>query len=511
MRPVVETRTGKLEGTLENGVQVFRGIPYAEPPTGDQRFRAPVPASAWAGARDASRFSASAPQVQPPSRVIAGRDLGELSEDCLYLNVWTPAPDSAARPVLFWIHGGGFQTGSSATPFYRGEVLAARGDAVVVTINYRLGALGFLHLAELGGERIAAVSNAGLLDQIEALRWVRDNIASFGGDPENVTIFGESAGGMSVGTLLGTPSAAGLFQRAIAQSGAAHHVFTPASATVVARALLGELGITPPDVAKLLELPAKKVLAAQTACLEKTRTGELRVSVAGLSMPFAPVVDGETIPRAPIESVRAGSARDVSLMVGTTLEEWKFFGIADPGLRELDEAQLLKRYASRLAQYETTRTAAELVEAYRKAREGKRSTEESELFLAMESDRVFRLPAIRLAEAQAAHQPRTYAYLFTWTSPAFEGRLGACHALDIPFVFGTHVIPGIDAFAGSGPEADALSERMMDAWLGFARSGDPGWPAFDEERRATMIFDAQSAVEYAPFDEERRVWDGILR
>jgi para-nitrobenzyl esterase len=495
MGPIVETTHGKLEGVQEVGHQRFRGIPFARPPVGARRFRAPEPAEPWAGVRDASAFAASAPQNPSP---LPGMAVGEQSEDCLYLNVYTPAADGGRRPVLFWIHGGGFTGGSGSQALYDGGRLATRGDVVVVTINYRLGALGYLALA-------GVTPNLGQLDQIAALRWVRDNIARFGGDPDNVTIFGESAGGMAVATLLAMPAARGLFRRAIPQSGAAHHTQTHEAAGRVARTLLEELGGI--DAAKLADVPVAALLAAQARTQAKLMTG------LG-SLGFAPVIDGDSIPVHPLHAVRDGAGRDVELLVGTTRDETKLFRMGAVDAAPLDEARLLRRVRGMLGRHESD--AERVIESYRTARAGRASTDPSELLDAIESDRSFRLPAIRLAEAQHAHQPDTFMYLFSWESPARRGALGACHALELPFVFGTLDAPTMDRFAGSGPDAEALSARMMDAWLAFARGEGPGhsdlpdWSPYETKQRATLVFDRTPALEHAPLDAERAVWDGIL-
>jgi para-nitrobenzyl esterase len=507
MGTIVETRCGRLEGREEQGLQVFRGIPYAQPPVGARRFGAPEPVSPWAGVRKAFEFGASAPQ-QTMMLPLPGMNVGAMDEDCLSLNVYTPSADAERRPVMVWIHGGGFVIGSGSQPIYDGAPLARRGDVVVVTINYRLGPLGFLYLKDLCPDLDGAVGNAGIRDQVVALEWVRDNIAAFGGDPENVTIFGESAGGMSVGTLLGMPSARGLFARAIPQSGAAHNVHSRETATNVAAHFLEELGLSPSDApGKLREVPPDKLLDSHQQTILK-----LGASV-GL-LPFQPLVDEESLPEPPLAGIRAGCAADVALLTGTTRDEWKLFGILDGRIRKLDEARLVRRLSKQLPGADVEA----LVETYRSTREGRAFTEPYELFCAIETDRVFRLPAIRLAEAQSAHQPATFFYQFTWESPSLGGALGACHAVDLPFVFGVLDKEGTELFAGGGPEAHQLSERVMDAWIGFARGGDPGhpglpggrWEAYDSDRRATMMLGRECAIEFAPGDRERRAWDGLL-
>jgi para-nitrobenzyl esterase len=506
MGAIVETRYGKLEGFERGGLQVFRGIPFARPPVGELRFRSPEPPEPWSGLRSAVAFGASAPQRDMPLAVFPGWDVGRQDEDCLYLNVTTPAADGGRRPVLVWIHGGGFSMGSGSQAMYDVAPLVRRGDVVVVTVNYRLGPLGFLHLDDLLGESFGATGNAGIEDQVAALEWVRDNVAAFGGDPGRVTIFGESAGGMSVGTLLGMPSAVGLFRGAVAQSGAAQNIHTRDLASRIAELVLDSLGIAPGDAERLREVDTEQILQAQdeAALQQMARPG------AAL-LPFQPVVDGKALPKPPIEAIAEGLSADVAVLVGSTRDEWNLFGMMDPRQASMDEAE-----ATAAVEAAVGDEAKRLLEAYRSARAGTGGGELSprQLYLAIQTDRIFRIPAVRLAEAQSRHQVRTYQYLFTWESPA--GDLGACHGIDIPFVFGLVEGEGAALFTGSRPEAQPLAERSMDAWLAFARTGSPGhpdlgdWPAFDTERRATMFLGASCELVDAPFDAERRAWQGLI-
>src|SRR3954470_11045700 len=495
---VVDTTSGKLEGLAEGGLQMFRGIPFAAPPVGDLRLRAPRPVEPWAGVRPASEFGCWAPQ-NAPATTLSGQLPGTQAEDCLSLNVWTPAADNARRPVMVWIHGGGFIGGSGAINLYAGAPLAARGDVVVVTVNYRLGILGFLAHSDLADED-GATGNWGLLDQVAALRWVRDNIAGFGGDPDNVTIFGESAGGMSVSDLLAMPSARGLFHRAIVQSGPPNAVSMEKAEGITAK-LVAELGIG--SVSAMRDLPQHALLDAQAKLIAERRSEGL---------PLLPVVDEVSIPRAPQRAIADGAARDIALMIGTNRDEAKMFMVADPKNRDADEGVLHRRIEGIFRANDIVLSPDDIIDGYRAAREGRgQSTTPRELWSAIESDRMFRIGSIRAAEAQSAFTS-TYMYLFDWESPAMGGALGACHALELPFVFGTLHSPGLDKFAGSGPEADRLSEQMMDAWLAFARSGDPNtsglpeWSTYDGTARATMVFGAQTHVENAPYDDERLLW-----
>ena len=500
----VETTLGTVAGAVKHDVHVFKGIPYAAPPIGERRFRAPQPPAPWTGTRDATHYGPVAPQNASPMEALFGTQSPETSEaDCLTLNVFTPAPDGARRPVMVWIHGGAFVGGSGATPWYDGTSFARNGDVVVVTLNYRLGALGFLHLDEIGGDAFAGTGsgNVGILDQVAALEWVRDNIEAFGGDPNNVTAFGESAGAMSVGTLLGLPLAKGLFVKAIPQSGAAHHARSPKDATETARKVLDHLGLetTAAGVAKLSELPVDALLDAQAALLAQT--------AASGGLQFSPVVDGIVLPDRPIDAIGGGSATGVSLLIGTTRDEWNLFGLMDPGLAEIDDAKMLRR-AGALIGDETA--AANVIAAYKRTRP---DLAPADLWNVLSTDHVFRIPAVRLAERQSALGNSVHMYRFDWATPVFGGRLGACHALEIPFVFNNLDAVGSEMF--TGPPSDEMREMartMHTAWHTFARTGNPGdnWPRYTSDDRKVMRFDLTSEVVDDPDGAEREAWEGVL-
>jgi para-nitrobenzyl esterase len=498
VRPLAATAQGRVRGIEAGGALAFLGIPYAAPPVGARRFAPPGEPDAWPGERDASAFGPAAPQR--PDRL--ARVLGLLGdvpqdEDCLSLNVWTP--DLAGRrAVMVWLHGGAFVSGTSGVPLYDGARLAREGDVVVVTLNYRVGALGFL---ALGPGR----TNLGLLDQVAALRWVRRHAAAFGGDPARVTAFGESAGAGSLCALLAMPRARGLFQRAIVQSGAPAGVLEPAEARERAAKLLGKLGLAEGDAERLADVPVEDLLGAQERTLAEGPFGK--------GMLFMPVVDGDVLPRAPLDAVAEGAAREIELVVGTTREEMRLFALAGLGER-ITDALLPPVLAAQLAGEAAAPAAAaeRLVAGYRRiaAARGDDASAPA-LFYALQTDLGLRGPSIRLAEAQAAHQPRTWMYLFTWPSPLEGGELGACHALDLPFTFGTLDAPGMAAFAGGGPAAEALSAALRAAWTAFARGGDPSppglaWPPYAPPRRATLELGRSCRVLDAPLEEERALF-----
>jgi len=505
MATTVTTSLGRLEGAEQGRIQVFKGIPFAAAPIGPLRWMPPQRPAKWEGTRNARSFGAIAYQNRTQVGPFTAMNVaGEMSEDCLYLNIWTPDTNGAPRPVMVWIHGGGFTFGAGSQDIYHSATLAERGNVVVVTVNYRLGALGFLRLVDITNGRIGSTGNEGILDQIAALKWVRDNVAEFGGDPGNVTIFGESAGGMSVGTLLASPLARGLFHKAIPQSGSCNTSGSVQKANRTAEYVLKTLGASATNPDALRALPPEALLRG--ALLPNG------LANPALGMAYQPVVDGRVLPKPALDSVAEGSADGVSVMAGATLEEWKLFTILDPGLAKLDRVGLGARLGRRLA----LDVADSVIDTYEKARASRgESTAIAELFAAIESDRVFRMPGIRLSETHSRRQPRSYNYLFTWKSPAMGGVLGSCHALELGFVFGTHRIPAMVPFCGSGPEADLLATQMQDAWLAFAKNGDPSCEsigecsAYTESARATMVFGEKSGAQNAPFDAERGAWDSV--
>lgn len=491
--PTVTTRHGAVRGEVVDGVAAFKGIPYAAPPFGPNRFLPPQPAEPWDGVREARDYGPTppkAPSPTPTSQFLPDPDIP--GEDCLNLNIWTPDP-AARLPVMVWVHGGAFTNGSGAVPSYDGSRFA-RDGVVCVTINYRLGVDGFLFLDD-GGP-----ANLGLRDQVAALRWVREHIAAFGGDADNVTVFGESAGAMSIGALLAAPEATGLFRRAVLQSGAAHHVVTAATANRIGRHLTTMLGI-----------PATREAIAAVPVERLVRTvQELRIAVASEPdpgrwgevayhlMPLEPVVDGDFLPATPIEAIAAGSSAGVDVLVGNNTDEFRFFLVPSGVIDHIDEPAVRATAAG----YGLDPDKA--VATYRA-----RSPEASpgDLKAALATDWFYRVPAIRLAEAREGHPGSSYLYEFAWRPPTFGGRLGAGHTIEIPFVFDKLDDPAFAPQLGAEPP-QPLADLVHAAWVSFATNGNPGWPGYDVAHRTTMRFDTTPEVLTDPDPGQRTLWDG---
>ena len=487
MAVVTTTRSGPVQGREKDGVLLFAGIPYAAPPVGSRRFRAALPHDGWCAVRDARQFGPAAPQIAAGGMIDPVRV--RWDEDCLTLNVQTPALDDAARPVLVWIHGGGYRNGLSAVPWYNGARFAANGDIVAVTVNYRLGALGFTDLSRFGAEFASSGVN-GILDQIAALEWVRDNIAHFGGDAAQVTVAGESAGGFSIGALLGSPRAAGLFRGAIPQSGAAHHVLPAAAGAVVADRFLEALGVA--DATGLEAAGVDAILEAQMAVARTLERAPGLNTALGVAVPaFYPVAGGAVLPQLPLPALRGGLSAEVAVLTGSNRDETTLWGYGD-----MDEARL-----QRVVRDIGGTGGAALLDTYRRTRPN--ATVE-QLTTAIATDHMFRIPAIRLAEA---HTGDTWLYQFNWRSRV--DRLGATHALEIPFVFDNLHQPGVAFFIGEGPSPQHVADCMHGVWTRFVRTGEPGFPAYSPERRATFFFDDECRVVEDPDAEERRVWEGL--
>lgn len=509
--PVVETQAGQVRGAVVDGVLAFKGVPYGAPTAGAARFLPPSPPVAWAGVRDATAYSGHAPQMglRPASRpeladLYGVGDTSAPTEDCLSVNVWTSAAaplaaDGAKRPVMVWLHGGAFSYGTGNGERSRGSRLARRGDVVVVCVNHRLNILGFLDLSAQG-DAWRHSGNAGMLDIVAALEWVRDNIAAFGGDPGCVTVFGESGGGGKVCTLMGMPAAQGLFHRAVVQSGAVVLHRTQERAARLTDAVLKELGT---DAAGLAAVPLERLMAAvgpaQRALGPSARPLLDRY-------PFGPVVDGDVLPRQVFAPDASALSAHIPLLIGDMKDESASFVATDDAMwfRTLDEAELLRRVGA-LAGGDADRVIA----AYRAANP---AMNPAELLIAIKTDAEFRLRSLLVAERQAALRAApVFMYSFEWETPVHEGRLKSPHALDVPFVFDTL---DLTRAHGDRAEAFALSALMAESWIAFARTGRPAhpnlpdWPAFDTARRATMVLDAECRLVHDP-RPHGRIWADI--
>ncbi|KAA9381516.1 carboxylesterase/lipase family protein [Microbispora cellulosiformans] len=483
--PEVRTAAGVLRGVREAGTAVFRGIPYAEPPVGALRFAAPRPVRGWDGVRPAVAYG-----PPPPQSGLLGGSQDTAGDDWLTVNVWTPEPSPAAGlPVMVWIPGGGYVSGNSGLPEYDAGRLAASGT-VVVTLNYRLGIEGF---ALVDG----APANRGLLDQVEALRWVRDNIRAFGGDPGRVTVFGESAGGGSVAALLAMPRAAGLFRRAVAQS-VPGTFFSPELASDIAAACAAELGVRPTAADLSAVDPARLPAAGDAISAKITRWRERWGQITHRPIPFAPVVDGDVLPMTPWQALAGGAARDVELLAGHTRDEHRLFSLIDGVLGQVTPEQ--------------TETALRMLapgpDGARRYREAFPAAADEELYELVNADWLFRMPSLHLADAQIAGGGRAHLYELTWPAPGLGGALGACHGLDVPLVFGnlSSGQPAMLIGDPPSPAAEELSARIRTAWTAFAAHGDPGWPPYDAERRLAQVFDTPSTVTAYPEEASRLLW-----
>ena len=510
---IVDTTHGPIAGLAEDGLHFFRGIPYAAPPVGDRRWLPPQPVTPWRDVRDATAFGPACPQnpIVISTAEHLERVAGDRSEDCLYLNVCTPGLDDARRPVMVWIHGGGFVMGAGTMPLNDPRFLVARGDVVIVSLNYRMANFGFLRLEGITGGAIPATGNEGLLDQVAALEWVRDNIARFGGDPGNVTVFGQSAGAISIGMLLAMPAAKGLLHRGILQSGACQTVQPADLADRIAAFVLESAGVSPEDTAAIRALPTERLVEIEGRMSSPvTANPELGFT------PFEPNVDGRVIPRPPIDAVRDGVAAGIDILVGATLDEYKPYGETFEGLDQMDHPTVVAAAAAEYGRIEGRdlgQEVAALAAAYRDARTAKGlSIDPGDLYLVLEGDRNFWMQGLLLAEAQTAHPGRVFNYMFTWPSPWRGGALGAYHGIESGFVFGTIDATNSRAQHGEGPDADALAAFCQDAWLNFARTGDPNgpgvgyWPEYGADRN-TMLLGARQEVVRNFNEPERGAWE----
>ncbi|EQD84699.1 carboxylesterase/lipase family protein [Saccharopolyspora erythraea] len=482
MDVIVRTGSGRVRGFSAGDVSVFKGIPYAAPLDGPARFQAPLPAPSWEGVRDSTAFSASVPQEAAPMPGQVSPWKPGDSTECLTVNVWSPDVGARGLPVLVWIHGGMFMHGSSASPAYDGAALAREG-VVFVSLNYRVGYEGFGWVAD-------APANRGLLDQIAALRWVRDNIAGFGGDPGNVTVAGQSAGGSSVVALVSSPAARGLLRRGIAQS--VGGLFVPeAEARAVAEMVTDQLGVSP-TAAELGSLPSEAIHGAQSAP-SAAMTADPS-AWTNSHTPYAPMFGDDVLERRPWEALRAGAGREIDLIAGFTRDECRVFA-AGLDLSGSDPVAVARGM----------RLAPEALPRYRAAHPGISDAGLHELML---TDSLFRMPTLWCAEGHAEAGGKTYLYEFAWPAPVLDGAYGACHSIDVPFLFGVlddeigRPLLGDPAPAGF----EVLSAQLRRAWTSFAASGDPGWPEFGTDWRLARSWNVPLEVVSDPAGESRRIW-----
>jgi len=501
--PTVSTASGKIRGAVQDQVTFFKGVPYAASTAGDNRFQPPKKREAWTGVRDCLELGSRSPQlltsfhgVVPKEVEVMDRD-EPMSEDCLMLNVWTPSVGAShKRPVMVWLHGGGYTSGSGGFIIYDGSQLAKKHDVVAISLNHRLTVFGYLYLAGIGGEKYANSSNLGNLDIVAALEWIRDNISAFGGDPNNVTIFGQSGGGGKVSCLMAMPAAKGLFHRAIVQSGAAVKGTPVDAANKGAEVYLSKLGLKPNQVDQLAAMSTDQLLAP---------TGGGLFGAPGIVL--SPVVDGKTMPTDPFDPTAPEVSANVPLLIGTVETEVTFFPnqVLDP----IDDLSL-HAHVKQTVRGASDEQVDQLIAAYKAGRPNASNTD---IFLILASDATFRAGVLVEADRKAMQaKAPVYQYYFTWRSPVRDGKLRTFHTLEIPFVFDN--VDAAKAMTGSGEDRYALAARMSAAWVAFARTGDPGtkelpWPAFDITKRAVMIFNDECKVERDPHGKEQRLLQAI--
>ena len=501
----VETNLGKVRAQSQAGVQAFRGVPYAASTAGANRFMPPAKREKWTGVKDCFDLGQRSPQRDSeffgfvPKALEPMCPAEPMGEDCLVLNVWTSSASNRAnakRPVMVWLHGGGYTTGSGGFVCYNGQELARKHDVVVVTVNHRLTVFGYLYFAGIGGEKYAHASNVGMMDIVASLEWVRDNIGAFGGDPNNVTIFGQSGGGGKVSALMAMPPAHGLFHKAIIQSGADVRGVSVEAANKSVELFLSKLNLKPDQIDQLQQMPVDQLLAAAAGGPPGT---------PGLAL--APVVDGSTLPAGPFDPTAPELSANVPLMIGTVETEVTFFPgqILDP----IDDANLHARVKQMLAKASDAQVD-QVIAAYKAGRPGVPNTD---VYLAMASDATFRAGVVLEADRKAAQKAPVYQYYFTWHSPVQDGKLRAFHTLEIPFAF--DVVDLASSMTGTGADRQPLADKVSGAWAAFARNGDPNhkllpkWDPFDTNKRAIMVLDDECKLVDDPHGQEQRALHSV--
>jgi para-nitrobenzyl esterase len=520
---IVETTAGKIRGSTVDGIHVFKGIPYAAAPIGEWRFKPPRPIVPWSGVRDALAYGSTAPQLghveagrsgpadaetsarmEHFSAFIAGLagDEPPQGEDCLVLNVWTGGLDSASRAVMVWVHGGAFTSGSGSWPMYDGTPLASRGDAVVVTMNHRLGALGYMHLEDVGGEEYRGSGNAGMLDIVQALEWVRDNIAAFGGDPSKVLVFGGSGGASKTSALTGFPSAKGLFHRGALLSGPYTRARTREVAADITVQFLARLDLAPTDVRKLHEIPVDVLLKEAEQLGMPIDAGLASAAGSEAFMPLQPVVDGTTMTHHPLDPQASPHGRDVAFMVGSTKDDMKMMMLGMPWFGRLDDAGL-----EQMAKGTYGQLADDMIAAYRRTYPDFNPTQIACQFV---TDRVMWAGGIDWVERKVSGGGApVYSYRFDYETSALGGILGATHGVDIVFALNNF---GLTPMAGDRPENEQVGRLVSEAFVRFAHSGDPNhaglpaWQPYRLDQRSVMVFDAVPHAEVDPASELRELY-----
>ena len=500
---VAQTANGKVAGYIQDGVTIFKGIPYAKA----NRFEAPVQADSWEGIRSCRQYGPVSPQgarsgwANDEIAFAFNWNDGVQGEDCLRLNVWTPALDSRKRPVMVWLHGGGYSAGSGQElPSYDGTSLAFAEDVVVVSINHRLNVLGFLDLSAYG-EKYAKSANAGLLDIVASLKWVRDNIAAFGGDPSNVTIFGQSGGGGKVTTLLATPCAKGLFHKAIVQSGSMLRTMESKYSRKIGIATVRNLGLDASSIDKISEVPYGELLAAGEKAIVQVKAEADRDGVASFIFGWAPTVDGAVLPSQPFDPQAPAISAEIPMIIGTTRHEFSMTTYV-PALRNAGREEVIGILKGRYGE-----GTERFLELFAKAYPGSKPAD------MLDADFVFRPSAIEQALRKSLQGAApVYMYMFNWESPVLDGILRSTHCMEIPFVFNNadrHA-----SMTGGGAQAMELASKMSHCWAEFARCGKPSaeglpeWEPFEAEKRAVMFFDNTCKMSYS---HDKELMDFIRR